>query len=52
MDNVATTMGTHGNKLATNENGHLLWHLFTHSADSLKVAAISVSLYAIYIQVS
>ncbi|XP_038077861.1 serine/threonine-protein kinase ULK4-like [Patiria miniata] len=42
IENVCSTMGTHSQKLATNEAGHVLWHLFNHStADALKITAIS-----------
>lgn len=42
IENLTSTNGVHCQKLTTNENGHLLWHLFIHSsADTLKVSAIS-----------
>ncbi|XP_022082290.1 serine/threonine-protein kinase ULK4-like isoform X3 [Acanthaster planci] len=42
IENVYSTMGTHSQKLATSETGHILWHLFNHStADALKITAIS-----------
>lgn len=44
VENVAATNSVHGEKLSTNEIGHLLWQLFTHSmADTPKICAISVS---------
>ncbi|PIK37193.1 putative serine/threonine-protein kinase ULK4-like [Apostichopus japonicus] len=42
IENITSTNGIHCQRFSTNENGHLLWHLFTHStADSLRVSAIS-----------
>ncbi|XP_072174268.1 serine/threonine-protein kinase ULK4-like [Diadema setosum] len=42
VENVAATNSGHGEKLATGEVGHLLWHLFTHSmADTPKICSIS-----------
>ncbi|XP_030856242.1 serine/threonine-protein kinase ULK4 [Strongylocentrotus purpuratus] len=42
VENVAATNSVHGEKLSTNEIGHLLWQLFTHSmADTPKICAIS-----------
>ncbi|XP_063952872.1 serine/threonine-protein kinase ULK4-like [Lytechinus pictus] len=42
IENVAATNSVHGEKLSSNEIGHLLWQLFTHSmADTPKICAIS-----------